>query len=934
MLYIFSLILLFVITTANLFPQKIGNIWYFGDRCGISFNTADGKPEVITDNILEMWEGCATVSNNAGGIDFYTDGINVITKNHNWMKINFIYRKYVLNGCSSSSQSAIIVPFPEDSLKYYIFTTECFENNDRTRGINYSVVDMTQDKGYGNIFPFNINIAPSSLEKITATKHNNGRDYWVIAHAYNSDMFYAFLVDSAGIQAPVISRVAPAIGDNGPYGDQGYMKITSDGKKIAAAYTQYKTVYLYDFDNKTGRVFNPNFLYEHDKGQEFYGIEFSPDGTKLYASFYGFDRGIYQYDLTAGDINQIRKSELRILDEKGFPPAAMQLGPDGKIYVAKDVSPYLHVIHKPNAKFPQCDLETEAIFLDVDSTGRRCHLGLPNAMTSIFYINVRAAATVPACENDTINLSALVDASTEGYSVLWTGPNDFRSFSKDTSLVKVGINASGWYYVVVNLNGKTAQDSIYIEVLPSPEASVLPGDTVFICQGDVIELIAKPDAMSYYWSTGANTQSITVGDSGLYSVIVENENLCRDTAYCYVGFYRQPVAEITGNTIICAGDSTLLTLTNQFAEYYWSTGDTSASVYIKDEGWVSIFAVDENGCSAVDSIYITHSTVDLDYSDIDSIDFGRVFIDSDSTLSVYIYNNDLTPVVIENISFKNGLVFKCNNTFPATIGSGKSYRIEITFAPDDIVFFRDSIFVDVVSPCPMRLGGPVFGSGIVELLVILPDTTGTIGTENFCIPVYAHFLTARDITSDNQWETKIAFDASIFLPQEIAAPVSNRKRIITIIDDEKITRHLRVIGYFCGTLLLGDDDYSPLDFLSFNYDNANVIVITENGSLSVSGLCSRDISRLQALESSYLHISPVPANDELEVNYKIVQSGNLNLRIVRAEGAFSKMLYSSEVKQTGEYSLKLDVSDLQQGAYFLIMSINGQTIIKKLMIIR
>jgi len=255
-----------------------------------------------------MWEGCATVSNNSGDIDFYTDGINVITKNHDWMKINFAYRKYVLNGCSSSSQSAIIIPFPEDSLKYYIFTTECFENNATSRGINYSVVDMTRDNGYGNIFPFNVNIAPSSLEKLTATKHSNGKDYWVIAHAYDSDKFYAFLVDSAGVHPPVESNVPPAIGNNGIYGDQGYMKITSDGRKIAAAYTQYKTVYLYDFDNKTGRVGNPQPIYESDKGEEFYEIEFSPDGTKLYASFYGFDRGIFQYDLSSGDINQIRRS--------------------------------------------------------------------------------------------------------------------------------------------------------------------------------------------------------------------------------------------------------------------------------------------------------------------------------------------------------------------------------------------------------------------------------------------------------------------------------------------------------------------------------------------------------------------------------------------------------------------------------------------------
>jgi hypothetical protein len=931
--YRFTLLILLFLIPSFVFSQKIGNVWYFGDRCGITFNTADGKPKVITDNILEMWEGCATVSNNSGDIDFYTDGINVITKNHDWMKINFAYRKYVLNGCSSSSQSAIIIPFPEDSLKYYIFTTECFENNATSRGINYSVVDMTRDNGYGNIFPFNVNIAPSSLEKLTATKHSNGKDYWVIAHAYDSDKFYAFLVDSAGVHTPVESNVPPAIGHNGIYGDQGYMKITSDGRKIAAAYTQYKTVYLYDFDNKTGRVGNPQPIYEPDKGEEFYGIEFSPDGTKLYASFYGFDRGIFQYDLSSGDINQIRRSEVRILDARGFPPAAMQLGPDGKIYVAKDVSPYLHIIHKPNKKFPQCDLETEAIFLDVDNAGRRCHLGLPNAMTSIFFVNVKATATVPACENDTVTLSAVVDASAEGYTVTWTGPNGFRSFAKDTSLIRVRLNASGWYYVDVNLNDKTARDSVYVEVMPSPEGFILPADTLYLCEGDYVLLTAMPEGLSYSWSTGEKTQNITVSDSGMYRVIIENENFCSDTAYCYVGFYPQPVAEIIGNTIICAGDSTLLTLTNKFSEYFWSTGDTTEAIYAKEEGWVSVLVIDENGCSAVDSIYITYYTIDLDYSDISSIDFGRVFIDSDSTLSVFIVNNDQTPVVIDDISFKNNNVFSHNQTLPATIASGMAYRIDITFSPDDILVFRDSIFVDVASPCPMRLVGSITGRGIVKLLVVLPDTTGEIANENYCIPVYGHFLTSRNITKSIQWQTKIAFDATNFLPQEIAAPISNGKRIITMVDDEEITRTVRVIGRFCGTIMLGDDDYTPLEFLYFDYDNPNVIVETIDGSLSVSGLCARDMSRLLALESPSLQVVPMPASDNLNVDFKIIRSGAVSLKIRNMQGVVSKNLLSSEVK-AGRYSREFDISDLPQGVYFLIMTANGQIINKKIMIIR
>jgi hypothetical protein len=1065
------------------YSQKIGNIWYFGEYCGITFKTPDGKPRAIGGNILRIMEGCATVSNKAGNIDFYTDGSNVITKNNDWMKINNSYKKFFLNGCSSSSQGVIIVPFPNDSLKYYIFTTDCYEPKFPHYGINYSIVDMTSDNGFGNIFPYNIKIAPTSLEKITATKHSNGKDYWIISHAYDSDIFYAFLVDETGVNTPVISRISPVIGDFGTSGDQGYLKVSADGRKLAAAYTQLKNVYIYNFDNTSGFVSGGAPLFDDNNGEEFYGVEFSPDASKLYTSFFGLSRGIYQFDLNAGDINAIRNSAVLILDEKGFPPGALQLGPDGRIYAAKDVSPYLHVINHPNRPFPACDLQLDAVYLDIDNTGRRCHLGLPNAMTSIFYVYVHASATMPACEGDTVLLMADVDASAEGYSVKWTGPNGFVSYAKDTAIYNIQKSATGWYYVSVILNDKIAHDSVFVEVtdspfteivpaaatsfcegdsvllsanpynpqlnynwstgeesesiivkrsgryflrvvnsgdceyldsiditvVPKPEINILPhsslnfcegdsvileitpyednvqytwssgetsqyitvrssgeykviarnstgctdstsvnvsvlplpdaliaeGNDITICNGDSVELNALPDGLHYHWSTGDTVQSITVKKAGLYSVVIANENYCRDTAFCRINLYPDIPAEIIGNTSICKGDSSLFTLNECFEHYSWSTGDTNASIYAKESGWYSVATIDSNGCHSADSIYLDVYEINVNDSELDSIDFGRVYIDSTKNITVHIINDDYQDFTIGAISFKNSMLLHHNNTLPAVVRPAESYAIDITFAPYDILNFRDSIIVEIVSPCHLRLSGYIKGSGIVKMIAILPDTTGEVGTNDFCIPVFSYFETNRNITNTAAWLMKISHNATLFLPDKyIPSLINGNNRVTTLQGSSEISNKLKAMTDYCGTVLLGNVDYTPLNFDEFHYYNNNVIVETISGSLKLKGLCVRDMSRLEPMESSYLQVTPSPAGNEINIEYRLDEDGSFSLLLIDAFAKRTNIIAQNKNAIKGKYTLRFDTSNLPSGAYFMILHINEKTSSKKILIIR
>ncbi|MEX0361238.1 MAG: hypothetical protein AB3N10_09680, partial [Allomuricauda sp.] len=50
-------------------------IWYFGQNAGLDFRS--GTPVPLTDGALNTREGCATISDAAGNLIFYTDGSTV-----------------------------------------------------------------------------------------------------------------------------------------------------------------------------------------------------------------------------------------------------------------------------------------------------------------------------------------------------------------------------------------------------------------------------------------------------------------------------------------------------------------------------------------------------------------------------------------------------------------------------------------------------------------------------------------------------------------------------------------------------------------------------------------------------------------------------------------------------------------------------------------
>jgi len=142
------------------------------------------------------------------------------------------------------------------------------------------------------------------------------------------------------------------------------------------------------------------------------------------------------------------------------------------------------------------------------------------------------------------------------------------------------------------------------------------GNDTAICQGNSITIDAGNSGYNYQWSTGANTQQITVNTGGTYSVTVTNPaNNCSSTDAINIQVIPTPTVDLGNDTSICQGSSLTLDAGNPGYNYQWSTGATTQQITVSSAGTYSVTVTyPSSACSGSDEItiqVIPTPTVDL-----------------------------------------------------------------------------------------------------------------------------------------------------------------------------------------------------------------------------------------------------------------------------------------------------------------------------------
>lgn len=385
MRYIFNLSLIFISILCS--AQKQDRVWIFGDHGGVNFND--------TSNVTSFYSGLsgyftlanfASISSSTGNLLFYAaadqlslEGINVYNRNDTLM-----LGGDNLAGHPAQTQCVLILPYPGDTTRYYIFHKTQYNSKNN---LFYSIVDMNQDAGLGAVVSKNNNIPTDSLtQRTTAVKHANGRDWWLIQQRWDQDEYLKFLITPLGIQGPIRQATANSKPKEEFYGTSTFSR---SGNRLVSV-GQYGNINLMNFDRCTGDIYNYQQIgagiATHAYG--YMGCAFSPDENVLYVSnVYPDGKYVYQYDLTAPDI----KASVQVIcfyPDTGLLQNVqlgyLLLGPDNKIYVSKGngsgpnsntiYSQNLDVILNPDVIGTGCNYRTNHFYLN----GGRVTIGLPN----------------------------------------------------------------------------------------------------------------------------------------------------------------------------------------------------------------------------------------------------------------------------------------------------------------------------------------------------------------------------------------------------------------------------------------------------------------------------------------------------------------------------------------------------------------------------
>jgi hypothetical protein len=371
------ILILFLLLCNSIQAQKQDFQWLFGYG-GTSGDTSFGDvvldfntlpPKVFKEvRQLNFSHAIASYSDPiTGELLLYTNGIDIANSKHeiieNGSGLNpgdFSVRDPV-NGYNNA-QGLFFIKSP-GSADTVILIHQAFEIIEVPPDLDlagtrlyYTAIDISSGVGNEKVIRKNVPLinAYQNLGHLTAVRHGNGRDWWMLMPAYDSNKIFRvkiskdpqFVVDSVLIQDTIFNGGGQAV-------------FSPDGNRFVTVNKVWAfrpgKINIFDFDRCKGELFNERSFMFGDTS--FYtGAAISPSSKFLYISD---DFKLFQYDLSSQDLKSSAIQVGQYLGELDPLPIRffhMQLAPDDKIYMRTGTGNFsLHVINQPNEKGLDCD---------------------------------------------------------------------------------------------------------------------------------------------------------------------------------------------------------------------------------------------------------------------------------------------------------------------------------------------------------------------------------------------------------------------------------------------------------------------------------------------------------------------------------------------------------------------------------------------------
>jgi len=468
--------------------------WAFSTKSGLDFNNT---PANLIYTGSESQRFASSICDCKGKLMFYGDQLV-------WNK----YHQYVLDTCTRPVKAFLAyyaswapglflkIPGHQNQVCFFKYGADTLPNT-KSYGLTNTHFDLSYFNDSGGVVQSKKRMlfgAKEGLPRyITASKHRNDFDYWVIAEVSDSidypigpnyprvkSHLVSYLLDSTGLDTTAIHSKM-SIGFQHPR-LPGNVKVSHDGKCIvitglsdSTSFPNAVSTYIYDFDNQKGEITNPRPLLTFNDHIACYtnGVEFSPNDSLIYISTM-FDYGIsvfnpnfdpitetwaasnylFQINRFTGErkiIQSFRKKKPNDHFKNLHEIYGLQMGADNKIYfVYSDTNNYspkdIGIIHRPDESGLSCKLDLKYFHFN-----QPLSVKLPNVYQPLNLLKFRSNLFGQPCR-DTAEFTAIADSNYQrltwyfgdGDSLVWNN-NQWHK----TNIVKHVYKQPGTYYVKI-----------------------------------------------------------------------------------------------------------------------------------------------------------------------------------------------------------------------------------------------------------------------------------------------------------------------------------------------------------------------------------------------------------------------------------------------------------------------------------------------------
>jgi hypothetical protein len=578
-----------------------------------------------------------------------------------------------------------------------------------------------------------------------------------------------------------------------------------------------------------------------------------------------------------------------------------------------------------------------------------------------------APPTIAGNSNICSGASTTLSVSGNYYAYKW---------STGASTSSISVNTGGTYTVTVygNCASATATKTITSTNLTP---SITPGGPTTFCQGGSVTLDAGAGYSAYLWNNGATTQSITVSNSGNYTVTV-TQNSCTASDVETVTVNNATVSITPAGTVtICSGSSITLDAGANATAYSWSTGATSQTISVNQGGTYTV-TITQNGCTATDNVTVTVSAnlspVITPASPINICPGGVVTLDAGPGYDSYIWSTgDNTQTVVASSAGNYSVTVSqgsCSGSSSVTV-TNNAVPINVSITPQGPTTFCDGGSVTLDAGSGYSAYNWSEGSQSQSITVTSSGKYKVTVVENACVGIDSILVTVNPLPTpslnpsgtinicDGQTVTVNAgagYDSYLWsngATTQTVSVSSNTTLDVTVTDngctgssnnsttvnvnpvpDASIwisgsstnpVLHASPVGgsyqyeWYYGTTLVQnatDSVYSPTPG---NFGQYSVIV-TQNGCSDTADFYIPTPAGVEdVVNFSNVVIQPNPAKDLVAVTFDLNRTANVKMAITDLTGRIVKEI-SNEKLNSGRHTQSVNINEIAAGIYLLQIS--------------